>query len=111
MAKQMYTFSLLLLLHAGIPQQQAETLLVSAAALHPDWQLFLDALYSMLVQPNCPVEELLSTQDPLLCFSKLTIQLTPNIAAQQTAAAIICSLHLHRIEYSSEDDVNKFQLV
>ena len=71
--------------------------LIPTAALHPDWQLLLDALFTALAQPSDLPENLLSGGF-LDILSSLTLQVEPNSAAQQTAAAIVCYLSVVQIE-------------
>ena len=74
-----------------------EHTIFTMAAFHPDWQLLLDALYTALAQPSILAEEVLSGGF-LNHLSTLTLQLKPNSAAQQTAAAIVCHLSEVQIE-------------
>lgn len=67
------------------------------AAFHPDWQLLLDPLYTALAQPSILAEEVLHGGF-MTHLSSLTLQLKPNSAAQQTAAAIVCHLSVVQME-------------
>ena len=81
----------------GAPQMLTGGSISTVAALHPDWQLLLDTLFTALTQPSVLAENLVSA-----CFldhlDTLTLQVNPDNAAQRTAAAIVCQVSAVQIE-------------
>ena len=75
--------------------------------MHPDWQLLLDASYLAMAHPRFRDISMFAMLGRL---GRLTKQLSLNTPAQQTAAALVCSLHHSQIELSPSEQ-GKFQLL
>lgn len=65
--------------------------------MHPDWQIWLDAIYVAVMQSGFPADKISNKQD-MLALSNLIGLLSPNTAAQLTAATIFCCLRICDIQ-------------
>lgn len=81
-------------------QAQAAPTDGSIAAVHPDWQLLLDASYLAMAHPRFRDVSMFAMLGRL---GRLTKQLSLNTSAQQTAGALVCSLHHSQIELSPSE--------
>ena len=78
--------------HAASAKAYAESLGVTAAPMHPDWDLYLNAIFVAVTQ-SASVRRLLARDgDDMLQLRDLASSLVPNTAAQMTAAAALCKL-------------------
>ena len=79
----------------------------SIAAIHPDWYLLLNASYLTMAHPKFVGHKVFGSLGRMVW---LVDQLALNVPAQQTAAALICSLHHSHIEHSTCEQ-ERFQLL
>ena len=79
----------------------------SIAAIHPDWHLLLNASYLAMAHPKFRGHTGFGSLGRMV---RLVEQLALNIPAQQTAAALVCSLHHSHIEHAPSEQ-GRFQLL
>ena len=89
---------------AGEAQGYAEGLGVDEVSMHPDWALWTEALFVIVVQPSFPLQKWWETphRAQLMNCGLARLAAGSDPAAQQTAAALLCGFHLTHIGICSK---------